>query len=80
MVWTSPCRSTTPHVLRDALPHRCAGDWLHKGAYKGEIVTCTGKTNAGAFKGFAAGEVLFLGATGSLVVTATTLPAHVGAG
>jgi len=35
------------------------------GAYKGAIFTCTGKTNAGAFKGFAAGEVLFLGATGS---------------
>jgi len=35
------------------------------GAYKGAIFTCTGKTNAGAFKSFAAGEVLFLGATGS---------------
>jgi len=34
-------------------------------AYKGAIFTCTGKTNAGVFKGFAVGEVLFLGATGS---------------
>lgn len=35
------------------------------GAYKGAIFSCTGKTNAGGFKGFAPGEVLFLGATGS---------------
>ncbi|MFN9131136.1 MAG: hypothetical protein ACK5XO_00450, partial [Phycisphaerales bacterium] len=35
------------------------------GAYKGAIFNCTGKTNAGGFKGFAPGEVLFLGATGS---------------
>ena len=34
------------------------------GAYKGAIFSCTGKTNAGAFKGFAPGEVLFLGASG----------------
>ncbi|MFN8730574.1 MAG: hypothetical protein ACK5Z4_12025, partial [Planctomyces sp.] len=33
--------------------------------YKGAIFSCTGKTNAGSFRGFAAGEVLFLGATGS---------------
>ena len=34
-------------------------------SYKGAIFSCTGKTNAGSFRGFAAGEVLFLGATGS---------------
>ncbi len=34
-------------------------------SYKGAIFSCTGKTNAGAFKGFAPGEVLFLGASGS---------------
>lgn len=34
-------------------------------AYKGVIFGCTGKTNDAPFKGFAAGEVLFLGATGA---------------
>ena len=34
-------------------------------SYKGAIFSCTGKTNAGSFRGFAAGEVLFLGARGS---------------
>ena len=34
-------------------------------SYKGAIFSCTGKTNAGSFRGFSAGEVLFLGATGS---------------
>ena len=35
------------------------------GAYKATLFSLTGKVNAGAFKGFAAGEVLFLGASGS---------------
>jgi hypothetical protein len=34
-------------------------------AYKATLYSLTGKVNAGAFKGFAAGEVLFLGASGS---------------
>jgi len=34
-------------------------------AYKGNIFQMTGKTNSGGFRGFAAGEVLFLGAAGS---------------
>jgi len=34
-------------------------------SYNGAIFSCTGKTNAGGFKGFAPGEVLFLGASGS---------------
>ena len=34
-------------------------------AYKGTLFNLTGKTNNGSFKGFAAGEVLFLGASGS---------------
>jgi hypothetical protein len=34
-------------------------------AYMSGIFSCTGKTNAGAFRGFAEGEVLFLGASGS---------------
>ncbi len=34
-------------------------------AYKGVLFNLTGKTNTGVFRGFAAGEVLFLGATGS---------------
>ncbi len=33
--------------------------------YKGTLFSLTGRTNNGAFKGFAAGEVLFLGAAGS---------------
>lgn len=35
------------------------------GAYKLALFRGTGKTNAGSFKGFAPGEVLFLGASGS---------------
>jgi len=34
-------------------------------AYKGALFQLTGKVNAGAFKGLAAGECLFLGASGS---------------
>ena len=34
-------------------------------AYKGKLAALTGKTNNAAFKGFAAGEALFLGASGS---------------
>jgi len=40
-------------------------DAVVTGAYKGTLFNLTGKVNAGAFKGFAAGEVLFLGASGS---------------
>jgi len=35
------------------------------GAYKGALFSLTGRVNNAAFKGFAAGEVLFLGASGS---------------
>lgn len=35
------------------------------GSYKAALFNATGKTNNGSFKGFSAGEVLFLGATGS---------------
>jgi hypothetical protein len=35
------------------------------GAYKATLFGLTGKVNAATFKGFAAGEVLFLGASGS---------------
>jgi hypothetical protein len=35
------------------------------GAYKLALFNCTGKTNNASFKGFATGEVLFLGASGS---------------
>ena len=35
------------------------------GAYKATLFALTGKVNGGSFKGFAAGEVLFLGASGS---------------
>lgn len=35
------------------------------GAYKLALFRCTGKVNNSSFKGFAAGECLFLGATGS---------------
>ena len=35
------------------------------GAYKATLFGLTGRTNNGGFKGFAAGEVLFLGASGS---------------
>ncbi|MBM4017416.1 MAG: hypothetical protein FJ288_03665 [Planctomycetes bacterium] len=35
------------------------------GTYKATLFSLTGKTNNAAFKGFAAGEVLFLGASGS---------------
>lgn len=35
------------------------------GAYKLALFNCTGKVNNATFKGFAAGEVLFLGASGS---------------
>ena len=35
------------------------------GAYKGILFLLTGKVNAAAFKGFARGEVLFLGASGA---------------
>ncbi|MFN9916689.1 MAG: hypothetical protein ACK53L_29135, partial [Pirellulaceae bacterium] len=38
---------------------------LVTGAYKATLFFLTGKVNAGAFKGFAPGEVLFLGASGS---------------
>jgi hypothetical protein len=34
-------------------------------AYFGTIFSCTGKVNDGSFRGFSAGEVLFLGANGS---------------
>lgn len=34
-------------------------------AYKGTLFSLTGKVNGGAFKGFAAGECLFLGAAGA---------------
>ncbi len=37
-------------------------------AYKGVLFNLTGKVNAGAFRGLAAGECLFLGASGSLRV------------
>ncbi|HYD00135.1 MAG TPA: hypothetical protein VEB22_02830, partial [Phycisphaerales bacterium] len=33
--------------------------------YKGTLFALTGRTNSGGFRGFAAGEVLFLGASGS---------------
>lgn len=33
--------------------------------YKAALFNCTGKTNNGSFKGFSAGEVMFLGATGT---------------
>ena len=39
---------------------------LVTGAYKATLFALTGKTNNAAFKGFARGEVLFLGASGSL--------------
>jgi hypothetical protein len=35
------------------------------GSYKLALFNCTGKVNSGAFRGFAAGEVLFLGASGA---------------
>jgi len=35
------------------------------GAYKGTLFSLTGKVNNDSFRGFAAGEVLFLGASGS---------------
>jgi hypothetical protein len=35
------------------------------GTYKATLYGLTGRTNAGGFRGFAAGEVLFLGASGS---------------
>lgn len=35
------------------------------GAYKAALFALTGKVNSSAFRGFAAGEVLFLGASGS---------------
>jgi hypothetical protein len=38
---------------------------LVTGAYKATLFALTGKVNASAFKGFAPGEVLFLGASGS---------------
>ncbi len=38
---------------------------LVTGAYKAAIFFLTGKVNGGAFRGFAAGEVLFMGASGS---------------
>ncbi|MEM7622994.1 MAG: hypothetical protein AAF235_07295 [Planctomycetota bacterium] len=34
-------------------------------SYKGALFNLTGKVNSGGFRGFSAGEVLFLGATGS---------------
>ncbi|MCK4343502.1 MAG: hypothetical protein KAY37_17450 [Phycisphaerae bacterium] len=34
-------------------------------AYRGTLFSLTGKVNGGAFKGFAAGECLFLGAAGA---------------
>ncbi|MBK8915051.1 MAG: hypothetical protein IPM64_10715 [Phycisphaerales bacterium] len=40
-------------------------DSLITPTYKGTLFALTGRTNNGAFKGFAAGEVLFLGAAGS---------------
>ncbi len=39
---------------------------LVTGAYKATLFSLTGRTNNAPFKGFAAGEVLFLGASGSL--------------
>lgn len=39
---------------------------LVTGAYKATLFFLTGKVNGASFKGFAAGEVLFLGASGSL--------------
>ena len=38
---------------------------LFTAAYKGKLFALTGKTNAGAFKGLAIGEGLFLGASGT---------------
>jgi len=38
---------------------------LVTGAYKATLFFLTGKVNAGSFRGFAPGEVLFLGASGS---------------
>ena len=35
------------------------------GAYKATLFALTGRVNSGSFKGFAAGEVLFLGASGA---------------
>lgn len=35
------------------------------GAYKANLFFLTGRVNSGAFRGFAAGEVLFMGASGS---------------
>ncbi len=40
-------------------------DSLVTGAYKAALFFLTGKVNDGAFKGFARGEVLFLGASGA---------------
>ena len=40
-------------------------DVVVTGAYKAALFSLTGKVNSGSFKGFAAGEVLFLGASGS---------------
>lgn len=40
-------------------------DSMVTNSYKQELFSATGKVNSLAFKGFAAGEVLFLGATGS---------------
>jgi len=40
-------------------------DALVTGAYKATLFFLTGKTNKNAFKGFAPGEVLFMGATGT---------------
>ena len=39
---------------------------LVTGAYKATLFSLTGKVNNAAFRGFAAGEVLFLGASGSV--------------
>lgn len=40
-------------------------DWLVTDAYKAILFALTGKVNAAPWHGFAAGEVLFLGASGS---------------
>jgi len=55
---------TTP-VYNFAETHYIANEAV-TGAYKAALFNLTGKVNNGGFRGFAAGEVLFLGASGSV--------------
>ena len=54
----------TVPVFRFSETHIVAADSVTL-AYKANLFYLTGKVNSGTFKGFAAGEVLFLGASGS---------------